>query len=91
MSRTHSRGGCTSELCIKVGVVVLGGCASSADEVLAVPVIVTLVLAVVFVIGIVVMSGNVSGGLRVGGSRRGDWGGGGCCGVCMRGCWWLAR
>ena len=72
MSRTHSRGGCISELCIRVGavVVVVGGCASSADEVRTDPILVSLVLAVVFVVVIVVAAGNVDGELRVGGSRR---------------------
>ena len=46
MSRTHSRGGCISELCIRVGaaVVVVGGCVSSADGVRTDPILVSLMV-----------------------------------------------
>ena len=85
MSWTHSRCGCIGELCIRVvGVVVVSGCASSADEVRTSPILASSVLAIVFAVVIIVAAGNVDGELRVGGSRRGGWGGGGsgCWGVC---------
>ena len=72
MSWTHSRCGCIGELCIRVvGVVVLSGCASSADEVRTGPILASPVLAIVFAVVIIVAAGNVDGELRVGGSRRG--------------------
>ena len=90
MSWTHSRCGCIRELCIRVGVVVVvvSGCASSADEVRTGPILASPVLAIVFAVVIIVAAENVDGGLRVGGSRRGGWGGGGsgCWGVCGAQC-----
>ena len=67
-----------------VVVVVVSGCASSADEVRTGPILASPVLAIVFAVVIIVAAGNVDGELRVGGSRRGGWGGGGsgCWGFC---------